>query len=267
MTPLAQRYGSWAIVTGASDGTGREFARAIAAQGINCILVARRHAPLEALAEEIHARNGVDCRTVTVDLSTPRATDTIGAAAAGLEVGLLVINAGADPHGSRFLDKDAGAWLDLSQRNVTATLECCHRFARPMRERGRGGLLLVNSGACYGGGSFMAVYSASKAFMLCLAESLWAELRGDGVDVLTLVLGKTDTPAYRALLARNSAPVPDQMASPAEVAEVGLARLRDGPIYNWGQSNDVAGYAPNSPDARRDRILMVDRFSRSTFGG
>jgi len=135
-----------------------------------------------------------------------------------------------------------------------------------MRERRRGGLLLVNSGACYGGGSFMAAYCGSKAFELCFAEALWAELHGHGVHVLTLVLGKTDTPAHRALLAAKGVPVPSNMASPIEVAEIGLAQLPHGPVYNWGQRNDVAGYAPSSPDTRRERILMVDRYSRSTFG-
>jgi short-subunit dehydrogenase len=146
------------------------------------------------------------------------------------------------------------------------TLKCCHHFAGPMRRRKRGGLLLVNSGACYGGGSFLATYSASKAFDLVFAEGLWAELNDHGVDVLTLVLGQTDTPAYRALLAEKGLPTPENWASAADVARVGLEQLPHGPIYNWGQANDVAGYAPNSPEARRARIRMMDQHSRSTFG-
>jgi short-subunit dehydrogenase len=145
-------------------------------------------------------------------------------------------------------------------------MECCHLFARPMRARGKGGLLLVNSGACYGGASFLATYSASKAFDLCFAEGLWAELRRYNVDVLTLVLGKTDTPAFRALLAAKGLPVPAGMATPEAVAQVGLAQLPHGPIYNWGQTNDVAGMAPNSPDQRRARILAVDNSSKQVFG-
>jgi uncharacterized protein len=266
MMPFAQRYGPWAVVAGASDGTGREFARAIAARGVSCALIARREAPLVELAEEIRSQYGVECKTMAVDLATQGAFDTITAATRGLEIGLYVNNAGADPYGSRFLDEEIGAWLDLTQRNVATMLKCCHHFAAPMRERRRGGLLLVNSGACYGGASFMAVYSATKAFTLCFAEGLWAELHGHGVDVLTLALGKTDTPAYRALLARKGMPIPERMASPAEVANVGLAQLPNGPVYNWGQSNDVAGYAPTSPNARRARIETIDRHSSNTFG-
>lgn len=263
---FAESYGPWAVVAGASEGTGRAFARSIAANGVSCILIARREGPLADLAKEIRSETRAECVIAAVDLAKPDACDRIVAAVGNREVGLYVSNAGADPNGSRFLDRDAQAWVDLVERNVMTTLKCCHHFARPMRERRRGGLLLVNSGACYGGSSFMAAYSGSKAFELCFAESLWAELHGQGVHVLTLVLGKTDTPAHRALLASRGVPVPTNMASPIEVAELGLAQLPHGPVYNWGQRNDVAGYAPSSPDARRERIRTIDRYSRSTFG-
>lgn len=260
-----ERYGPWAVIAGASEGTGREFAMQIAAEGVSCILLARRAAPLEKLAEEIR-KTGVECLTASVDLALPDAAERIAEVVGPREVGLYVNNAGADPNGAQFLDKDVQSWVDLAQRNVITTLKCCHHFAGPMRQRRRGGLLLVNSGACYGGGSFLATYAASKAFDLVFAEGLWAELHRHGVDVLTLVMGQTDTPAYRALLAEKGLPHPENWASPADVARTGLAQLPHGPIYNWGQANDVAGYAPNSPDARRERIQMIDRHSRSTFG-
>jgi short-subunit dehydrogenase len=263
---FAERYGPWAVIAGASEGTGREFARQIAAQGVNVVLVARREGPLAELAQQIRAETGVECVTASVDMARPDAAEQMMAAVGDREVGLYVNNAGSDPNGSRFLDQELQAWVDLAQRNVMTTLKACHHFAGPMRKRGRGGLLLVNSGACYGGGSFLATYAASKAFDLVFAEGLWAELHDHGVDVLTLVMGQTDTPAYRALLAEKGQPLPTNWASAAEVARVGLEQLPQGPIYNWGQTNDVAGYAPNSPDARRARILMIDQHSKSTFG-
>ena len=263
---FAEKYGPWAVVAGASEGTGREFAHQLAEKGLNLVLIARREGPLMELAEEIRAKRGVECVTASVDLARPDACARIVEAVGDREVGLYVNNAGADPNGSRFLDKDVQAWIDLAQRNVMTTLTTCHHFAGPMRERGRGGLLLVNSGACYGGASFMATYSASKAFDLAFAEGLWAELHGKGVDVLTLVMGQTDTPAYRALLAEKGQPLPANWASPADVARTGLEQLPKGPIFNWGQTNDVAGYAGVSPDARRERIKMIDQYSHSTFG-
>jgi len=263
---FADRYGPWAVIAGASEGTGRAFARQIAAHGVACILIARRDGPLQELASEIRARHRVDCVTAAIDLAAPEACERIGAAVGTREVGLFVSNAGADPNGARFLDRNIDVWLELVRRNVLTMMQCCHQFAAPMRARGKGGLLLVNSGACYGGASFLTTYSASKAFELCFAEGLWSELRPCGIDVLSLVLGMTDTPAFRALLASKGLPVPAGIAKPEAVAEVGLAQLPHGPVYNWGQANDVAGFAPNSPDQRRARILAIDASSKHVFG-
>jgi short-subunit dehydrogenase len=263
---FAERYGPWAVVAGASEGTGRAFARKIAANGVPCILIARREAPLAALAAEIRRESGLACTTAAIDLTSPDAPDQIFAAVADREVGLFVSNAGADTNGARFLDRDIDAWLDHVHLNVITTMSCCHHFGKLMRARGTGGLLLVSSGACYGGASFMAAYSASKAFVLNFGESLWAELRPHGVDVLNLVLGRTDTPAFRKLLAEKGMPVPPGLASPDDVAEVGLERLPNGPIQNWGQADDVAGFAPSSASTRRARILAIDVATKHIYG-
>jgi short-subunit dehydrogenase len=261
------RYGPWAIVTGASDGTGREFARAIAANRVSPILVARREAALHALRDEIAAEHGIDSLVVPVDLAEPDACDRIVEAVGDRQVGLYVSNAGADPNGARFLDRDIGAWLSLVQRNDVTMMRCCHHFGGAMRARGRGGLLLVNSGACYGGSRFMAAYSASKAFTLCFAEGLWDELRDHGVDVLTLVMGMTDTPALRALLEEKGLPFPQgRTASPTAVAALGLERLPHGPIQNWGEADDEAGMSATSAAARRQRVVAIGVASAGVFG-
>ncbi len=262
---IAERYGPWALITGASEGTGAAFAHRLADQGINLILVARREAPLAALAQQIRAR-GVECVTASVDLSAPDAAEKVIAAAGAREVGLLIANAGADTNGGAFLDRDVEAWRQLIQLNVLTTIDVVHHFAGAMPERGRGGVILVGSGACYGGLNGISVYSGAKAFLLCFGEGLWAELRHHGVDVLNLILGRTDTPAHRRLLERNGQPIPAGMATPEEVAEIGLERLPHGPDYNWGQADDVAGYAPNSPAERRARILKIEEMSRAYTG-
>jgi short-subunit dehydrogenase len=263
---FVERYGPWAVVIGASEGTGREFARQIAAQGVPPILIARRAGPLEALAREIREANGIECLTATIDLAVPEASSRIIEAVGDREIGLFVSNAGSDPNGSFFLDRDLSAWTELVQRNVMTMMQCTYHFAGPMRSRGRGGLLLVNSGACYGGGSGMGPYSGSKAFTLCFAEALWAELRPHGVEVLTLVLNRTDTPAFRALLEEKGMPIPEGIASAADVARIGLERLPRGPIHNWGQADDEAGMASSSAAARRERVLAIDRITGQLFG-
>lgn len=262
---FAERYGPWALVTGASEGTGAAFAHRLADQGIHCILIARREGPLAKLAAELRAK-GVECVTASADLGLPGAAEQIIAAAGNREVGLLITNAGADTNGSMFLDTDVANWEKLVNINVNATLKLTHHFGRAMRARQRGGMILVNSGACYGGMTGIATYCASKGFVLNLAEALWAELRHDNVHVLTLVMGRTDTPAHRALMERNGQPFPDDMAAADEVAEAGLRQLPEGPIWNWGQPNDLAGTAPNSPDDRRAKILFIEQMSAAYAG-
>lgn len=179
-----QKYGPWAVIAGASDGTGRAFTHRAAAAGINCVIIARREKVLEELAQEIRSRYDAECVPARIDLSTSDAFDKTVEAVGSREVGLLISNAGSDPNGSHFLNKDIQPWMDLVNRNVVNNMRLVHHFGSLMRQRRSGGLLLVGSAAGYGGGRFMAVYSATKAFVWCLAESLWSELRPHNVDVL-----------------------------------------------------------------------------------
>jgi short-subunit dehydrogenase len=258
-------YGPWAIVAGASEGTGRSFAHSLARRGVNCLLVAKR-GPLEEVADEVRAQHGVDCVTAHIDLAAADATRRMIEAAGDREIGLYVANAGSDRIGSRFLDHDIAGWHKLLQLNVVTTMQACHHFGGAMRERGRGGLILVNSGACYGGASILATYAGCKGFLLTFAEGLWAELRPYGVDVLTIALDRTDTPTLRGLLERSGQPIPSDLAAPAAVAETALERLPHGPIHNWGQADDEVGFAWASAAARRARVLEIDARSSAIFG-
>ena len=254
---FAEQYGPWALVAGASEGTGSAFARRVAAAGVNCFLVARRQAPLTALADELRAQHRIECRTASIDLASGDASRQLAEATASYEIGLFINNAGADPNGSLFLDTQLSDCDALVMRNVTNTMRNCHHFGRLMRARRRGGIILVGSGACYGGIPGISVYCASKAFDLCFGEGLWAELRPYGIDVLNLILGQTDTPAYREFLRVKGMPVPANLASPVDVARVGLERLPHGPVHNWALSDDETGYAISSAAARRQRVLAI----------
>lgn len=260
MSEFADKYGPWALITGGSDGIGLAFARLLADRGLNLVLVGRSVDKLQAAAKEIGAK-GVECVTASVDLGAPGACETIVEAIGDREIGLLVTNAGADSINDRFLDTDISAWDSLATINVNTLMQLAHHFGRQMRDRGRGGMILINSGACYGGMFGLAVYCASKGFVLNLAEGLWAELRHHGVDVLTMVLGQTDTPSYRATLEKSGQPLPEQWADPDDVAATALEQLPHGPVYNWGQPNDTAGYAPNSPDDRRAKIVYIEQMT------
>jgi short-subunit dehydrogenase len=224
VSEFADRYGPWAVVAGASEGVGSSVARILADRGVGVVLVARR----QAVLEEVAATLGSPTRVVALDLSDEGADTALADAVADLEVGLLVYNAGADPHASRFLDKPLSVWQELIRRNVNTALGLSHRFGALMAARGRGAIVLVTSGAAWAGGDRIAAYGASKAFDLVLGEALWVELRPYGVDVLSMVLGPTDTPAFRRVLHGREFP---GMAAADEVARTMLDRLSEGPTW------------------------------------
>ncbi|MFF2848247.1 SDR family NAD(P)-dependent oxidoreductase [Streptomyces sp. NPDC058001] len=254
---LTSTYGPWGIVAGGSDGIGAAFAHAMASRGMNVVLVARRVPVLEASAADIRARYGVEVRTVPLDLSTPGALSALERAASDLEVGLFVYNAGGDDRSTAFLDKDLDTHLQLVHRNCAAVLEAAYRFGAPMVARKRGAMVLVTSGAAWAGGATRAAYGATKAFDLILAESLWAEWRTCGVDVLGLVLGRTDTPSLRRALDGGAGPL-GQLADPNDVAEEALDHLADGPTWIYG-SDAPTGGSPFGGLNRRDAVLAMSR--------
>jgi short-subunit dehydrogenase len=186
------RYGPWALVTGASSGIGAEFSSQLAALGLNLILVARRKQRLDDLALRLEERNNIQVRTLRVDLSQPDFISVILAAIQSIEVGLLVNNAGFGLAGN-FLAHPLERELALLDVNCRAPLLLTHEFGRKMIERGRGGIIFVSSVSGYIATPSEANYAASKAYELFLAESLWYELKKDGVDVLALCPGVTVT--------------------------------------------------------------------------
>lgn len=239
---FVDRYGPWALVIGASEGVGAAYARALAERGLDVVLVARRQAVLDELASSLRDELGVDARTAAVDLSLPGAMERLAEATDGLDVGMVMYCAGADPNYEHFLDVPVEESLALVQRNCVVPLQVCHHFARPMVDRGRGGIVLVSSGAALLGRPRMVAYSASKAFDMLMAESLWTELNPKGVDVLSLVLAGTDTPALRRLLAKrgnlaspdDTTPIPG-IATPDEVVAEALENLTNGPTWFVGE--------------------------------
>ncbi len=260
---FAQRYGPWALIIGASEGVGAAYALAVAGRGLNVVLVARRQAVLDEVATDIRARTGVRTRTVAVDLTGHDAMDRLAAGTADLEVGMVFYCAGADPVFEPFLDHPVEVPLAMVHRNCVVPMQVCHRFAGPMRERGRGGLVLVSSGAALAGGPNMVGYGATKAFDLVMAEALWAELHDLGVDVLALVLGLTDTPALRRLMVRRGslpaddpeAPIAGAMTADEVVAEA-LASLTDGPTCLVGEMMRL-GAQTLATMSRNDAVKML----------
>ncbi|MEZ4215202.1 MAG: SDR family NAD(P)-dependent oxidoreductase [Myxococcota bacterium] len=251
MNDFQKRYGPWAVVAGASDGTGAAFAEQLAARGVNVVLVARRRALLEDLA----ARLPTEARVVVLDLATPDAGAVLAAATEDLDVGLVVYNAGADPHSLPFLEQPLTDLRSLVARNCATVVDTCHHFGKRLVARGRGGVVLVSSAAAWVGAGYIAAYGATKSFDLILAEALWAEWRPHGVDVLALVLGATDTPSLRAMLAKRGGTFPD-IAKAEDVVREGLDHLADGPTWSIGMP-DPRGPSPLATLPRRQASELL----------
>jgi short-subunit dehydrogenase len=255
-----QLYGPWAVIAGASDGTGAAYARCLASLGVNVMLVARRGVALEQLAGDIRAAHGVQTRVLVQDLMALDAGAAILQAAAELDVGLYVSNAGADGGGSAYVDSPVERWLNVVNMNVRTVTHATHGFGQRFSARGRGGILLMCSIAALGGQPWLAMYSATKAFEMVLAEALWAELGGSGVDVLALLAPAMDTPTFRRGVAGTDYDV-SQAYSADSVAREGLAHLRHGPllIYPFTMSEAEAAALTDTRASRLDAMAQIGR--------
>jgi short-subunit dehydrogenase len=236
---FATKYGPWALVAGASDGLGAAFAAGLAERGVNVVLLARRQAVLDQVAADIESRTSAQTRTLAVDLAQPGAAASIAEATADLEIGFLVYCAGADPNYEPFLANPIAAAEAMVQRNCMVPMQLCHHFSPAMVERGSGGIVIFGSGAGLAGGSNMVAYGASKAFDMVFAEALWSELHDKGVDVVGLILGKTDTPALRQLEhSRGQISSPDEVPPGAvavdDVIAEAFENLTNGPTWFVG---------------------------------
>jgi len=223
------RYGPAALVTGASSGIGASFASLLAAKGLDLVVVARRSQRLNDLATRLGNEHGVKVTVCQADLADATAAETILRATASLDIGLVVSNAGFGFKGS-FESGDPKTMADMLMVNCTTPMLLARGFVPRLRKRARGGgLVLTSSVEGLIGCPYSAAYAASKAFVNSLGEALWGELTPEGIDVLTLCPGATDTEAPR-LQGIDPATLRHLMP-PDEVARLTLENLGNGPVY------------------------------------
>lgn len=196
MKDLRNAYGRFAVVTGASSGIGAEFARQLAAAGVGVVLVARRKDQLDALAAELSRVHDVPTRIVALDLLAEGAVDELRRRVGDLDVGIVVANAGISTTGA-MLDHELAEELDVLTLDGAVPLQLAHRFGQEFRQRRRGAIILVSSTIACSPVPYLANYAAVKAYILSLGKALNYELRKDGVDVLVVSPGPTQTPGHR----------------------------------------------------------------------
>lgn len=217
------KFGPWAIVTGASSGIGQEFARQVAASGLNVVLVARRASLLETVGEEIAQEFGVDYRTIAVDLTGDGFLAKIEAATHDLDIGLLISNAGTGVPGE-FLHINPDVLLHIVHLNVVTHLLLTHHYGQKMARRGRGGIVLVSAMGATAGIPYMANDAATKAYITSLGQGLHAEFQKSGVNMTVVLPGPTKTPILDAF-GFDTASMPLKPMPVAQCVAEGLAAL------------------------------------------
>jgi short-subunit dehydrogenase len=248
-----------ALVTGASSGIGEEFARALSARGQDLVLVARRADRLERLASELPGQAHV----VTCDLATEAGALAAMVAELGVEVDLLVNNAGFGLNG-RFHELDPQRDAQQVRVNCEAIVTLTHAFLPAMVERGRGGVIVVASTAGMQPIPYEAVYSATKAFALTFSDALHTELRRTGVRVLAVNPGPVPT-EWQAVAGyedpTQTAPVPGEIPASQVVAEA----LR---AYDRGRRSVIPGrmirwfIRATRPSPRPVQLRVTERLYR-----
>jgi short-subunit dehydrogenase len=185
---LLERYGSWAVVTGASSGIGKEIAERLAESGFHLALVGRRAAELNETARQMQERHGIQTRVVEADVAKPQDRAALLEATSALDAGLFVASAGFGTSGL-FTASSLEQELSMLEVNCAALLALTHHFAARFKDRKKGGIVLLSSMVAFQGVPFSAHYAATKAYVQSLAEALYVELQPFGVDVLAAAPG------------------------------------------------------------------------------
>lgn len=249
------RHGTTALITGASSGIGAEFARRLAADGCDLVLVARRREALATLAAELHGAHGIDAEVLPCDLTSAAELAELLERVRARRIDVVVNAAGFGTHGA-FEQQDEARMMREISLDVTALVAITRALLPAMLQRGSGAVVNVASTGAFQPLSYMAVYGACKAFVLSFTEALWGEAEGTGVRVLTLAPGPTETEFFH--IAGEAASVSRRMTVESVVADALAALEHAGPptIIPGGRNRATALGARFLP---RLRVIRAGR--------
>lgn len=260
---LRADYGPWAIVAGAGAGLGEAYARKLAGHGLSLVLVDRETEVVQQLALELSDGADVTCQALPVDLGRPDAVDTVLDHCESLDVGLFVANAAAS-HVGPFRDQDPTSFELQLRVNALAPTAIIHRLLPRFSARRRSGVILMSSLSSRRGAPLVATYAATKAYLGILAESLWDELREDGIDVLGVLPGSTRTPGWLSSNPQRGTGTATLM-DPDDVVAEALAALGTGvPTLVPGDANRESETFLSAMDPA-EAVRMVGQVMRDMY--
>ncbi|PUZ19430.1 hypothetical protein GA0116948_1273 [Chitinophaga costaii] len=260
-----QKYGTTALVAGASEGMGAAYAHALASRGMNLVLIARRKEELEATAADIATRYGVKVLPVVCDLAAPDATQQIIHVIGDTAIDFLVYNAALSFIGP-YLSTGPSTHLDIAAVNVQTPLALLHYFGGKMVARRRGGIVMMASLAGFQGSGFLATYGASKAFDRVLAEGLWYEWKPFGVDVIACCAGATATPNYNNTHPRKGSFLEPKAQLPAQVVEECLQKIGTVPSFVSGTGNKLVSFLLSHVLPRKKTVKIMGDSMHKIYG-
>ncbi len=211
---LKNKYGCWAIVTGATSGIGLELATQLATAAINLVIVSRNANTLQEVERKLKAIANIEIKIVVADVSEPNGIGSIIQATNGLDIGLLVASAGFGTSGN-FIDSNLQTEINMLKVNCEAVLSLTHYYSQLFVQQKRGGIILMSSMVAFQGTPYAANYGATKAYVQSLAEALSVELKPHGVDVLAVAPGPVESGfSKRANMSMAKTMTPSQIGIP-----------------------------------------------------
>ncbi len=263
---FSDNYGPYAVIAGASQGIGESFAREIAKRGVNVILMARRIHLLEEIAEDIRKKHAVDAIPLQMDLTSSNLLEKIEEGTKDYEINLLVYNAALSSIGS-FFEQSVGKHEKIIALNCRGPALLTHYFGKQMKERKKGGIILMTSLTAFQGSPVVAHYGATKAYNLNLAEALWNELNPHGVDVMACVAGATSTPNYIESKPEKTKGISPPVMEPVEVAKEALEKLPENkPFVVVGTGNKISSFFMRHFMTRKMAIKAIGKVNRQMYG-
>ena len=261
---LSEKYGSTALVAGASEGIGAAFAQHLAAAGFDLVLLARRPEPLESFGVKLRQEFKIKVTCIPFDLSKPNAGEMLVNALRDHEIDLLVYNAGLS-YIDHFEDKELEAHRVILQTNMITPLHLIHQLAPAMLQRGKGAIILMASLAGFQGTPFIATYAATKAFDQVLGESLWYEWKDRGVDVLVCCAGATASPNFINTNPGKQSFFAPKVQQPEDVVAETFKHLGKRQSFISGRANKIASFFMQRILSRKMAIMIMGDTTKKMY--
>jgi short-subunit dehydrogenase len=260
-----ERYGNTALIAGGSEGIGAAYAHALAARGMDLVLIARRKELLDATAHQIAEQFGVKVLPIICDLTDADAVEQIIHIIGDMPIDFLVYNAALSYIGP-YLTTDVSTHTDIAKVNMLSPLIMLHHFGGKMVEQRKGGIVLMSSIAGFQGSGYLSTYAATKAFNRVLAEGLWYEWQSKGVDVIACCAGATATPNYFDTHPGKASILEPKPQMPEQVVEECLRKIGTTPSFVSGTGNKLVSFLMQHIFSRKKAISIMGDGMRKMYG-